>query len=219
MVGQRGGAEETRGGGIDGIKRMFGEGEGGAEDGVDEVGGEEIEGNDPTGEASSGGERLNDYPPKKEGGEDKGGVFDLMPERGTEGEIEGGGDVPSAETDGESEPAEDRVGESGKYPMEEGIGEERSEDIVSEASGESAEDGKIRGTEKDERWSDRKKEKVLDHVGGEEEPRESVEWGEQSDGDGEEPREEGEETSGGEAIWGGMTKNPPASEIEEGVNQ
>ena len=146
-------------------------------------------------------------------------MFDLMPKRGAEGEIEGGGDVPSAETDGESEPAEDRVGESGKYPMEEGIGEERSEDIVSEASGESAEDGKIRGTEKDERWSDRKKEKVLDHVGGEEEPRESVEWGEQSDGDGEEPREEGEETSGGEASWGGMTKNPPASEIEEGVNQ
>ncbi len=81
-------------------------------------------------------------------------MFDLMPKRGAEGEIEGGGDVPSAETDGESEPAEDRVGESGKYPMEEGSGEERAKDIVSEASREAAEDGKIRGTEQDEWWSD-----------------------------------------------------------------
>ena len=146
-------------------------------------------------------------------------MFDLMPKRGAEGEIEGGGDVPGAETDGESQPAEDRVGERGKYPMEEWGGEERTEDIVGKASGESAEDGKIRGTEKDERWSDRKKEKVLDHVGGEEKPRESVEWGEQSDGDGEEPRDEGEETDWGEAGWGGATQDAPASEIEEGVNQ
>ncbi len=40
MVGERGGTEETRDGGVDGIKRMFGEGEGGAEDGVDEIRGE-----------------------------------------------------------------------------------------------------------------------------------------------------------------------------------
>jgi hypothetical protein len=100
-------AEERRRFDLGGIEDAITEGEERAEDSAGEGAEEEIKGDGPAWPTRFRGKRLDDGPPKEDGRGEEEEVFQIVPGVGAEGEFENGGNVPSEESDGGENPADE----------------------------------------------------------------------------------------------------------------
>jgi hypothetical protein len=104
-------AEERRRFDVGGIEDAITEDEEGAEGSAGKRAEEEIKRYGPAWPTRFRGKRLDDGPPKEDGGGQEAEVFQFVPGVGAEGEFESGGNVPGEESSGGENPADGRMSE------------------------------------------------------------------------------------------------------------
>jgi hypothetical protein len=126
-----------------------------------------ISGDGPAWPARFGGKWLDYRPPEEDGRGKEAEMFDFVPEIGTQGEFERGGNMPGNESDSGENPADEWMGENFSKELHCRPAEEWTECGANEPLREAVEKGKGGRAKKDERRNDQHKENVLDHVNGE----------------------------------------------------
>ena len=160
-------AEERRRFDLGGIEDAITEGEERAEDSAGEGAEEEIKGDGPAWPTRFRGKRLDDGPPKEDGRGEEEEVFQIVPGVGAEGEFENGGNVPSEESDGGENPADEGMSEKFAKGLHTRPTKEWPESGTDKTLRESMKERQGRGAKKNERRNNEHQQNVLDHVDGE----------------------------------------------------
>ena len=157
------------------------EGDGGGDQGVYQVGADEVEEDAPVALLRVRRPGTDDAPPEEERGGKEAEVLDGVPGLVVEGEVVGGGDVPGDEGEVHGEPGYGWLDQPGGEAAEGGAPDERGDDPAHDGRRKAAQERDSGESVEDEGRDDGHDEEVLDHVGAEERVGEAIHGG----GDGE----------------------------------